>query len=150
MKAKFKYSAVFAALVMAITAMPAKAESHFNNLITKTSTQEFEIEGTEKIDSAQALQLQQDGVAFVDVRREIQYKLAHVPGAINLEVNTMLTEQSLGEHVTKDQKVVFYCSDKTCYRSAKASAMAVSWGYTDVVYYAEGWAYWTARGYPRN
>jgi adenylate cyclase len=150
MNIKFNFSVVFAVLVMAISALPATSGSHFTSLITETSTGEFEIEGAEKVDSAQAFQLLQDGVAFVDVRREIQFKLAHVPNAINLEVNTMLTEQSLGEHVAKDQKVVFYCSDKKCYRSATASAMALSWGYTDVVYYAEGWSVWTARGYPRN
>lgn len=150
MKIRLNFPMVVGALVIVMVAMPMEADSHFDSLWTKTSTGEFEIPGVEKVDSAQAHQLLQDGAIFVDVRREIQYKLAHVPGAINLDVNSMLSEQSLGEHVAKDQKVVFYCSDKTCYRSARASAMALSWGYTDVVYYAEGWVYWTARGYPRD
>lgn len=147
---KFNFPVVFVFFVMSVAVLPATSGSHFNSLITESSTGEFEVDGAEKIDSAQAFQLLEDGVAFVDVRREIQFNLAHIPDAINLEVNTMLTEQALAEHISKDQKVVFYCSDKTCYRSARASAMALSWGYTDVVYYAEGWVFWTARGYPRD
>lgn len=144
------FSTIIMAFAVAFTTGPALSDSHHLDLMTKLGNGEYEIAGAEKIDSEQAFQLQQEGAAFVDVRRESSFKLAHIPDAINLDVNSMLTQESLGEHVAKDQKVVFYCSDKTCYRSARASAMALTWGYTDVWYYAEGWAFWSAKGYPRN
>ena len=53
MKIKFNFPIDFTTLVMAITAMPAQAGSHFNTLITESTGGEFEIDGAEKVDSAQ-------------------------------------------------------------------------------------------------
>ena len=128
----------------------AQSSTDFMTLITETSSGEFDVEGAVEVDHAGALELHNAGVAFIDVRREIQYKLGHIAGATSLELNTQLSETSLAEHFSLDQTLVFYCSDAKCYRSAQASAKAITWGYTDVVYYSSGWSMWLAKGYPRE
>ena len=140
---------VFAIVFALLASNSVVAQDDWKGLITRTETG-FSVEGAEKVDAPHALELLEADETFVDVRRSTQYKLAHIPGAINLDVNTALDEQSLSEHVTKDQTVVFYCSDAGCDRSARASAMAVSWGYENVVYFADGWSTWIANDYPRN
>lgn len=140
---------VFALVIVIAAAFAAQAQEAWQSLLSESESG-FVIEGARKVDAPQALELMQAGATFVDVRRSTQYSLAHIPGAINLDVNSALTEQSLAEHATKDQILVFYCSDVGCDRSARASAMAVSWGYTDVIYYAQGWSVWIANDYPRD
>ena len=136
-------------LFLLLMSLGAAAQEDWKALITKTGT-EYSVEGAEKVDAPRALELMEAGETFVDVRRSIQFNLAHIPGAINLDINSALNQQSLSEHVAKDQMVVFYCSDFGCDRSARASAMAVSWGYESVVYFAGGWSTWIAKNYPRN
>ncbi len=142
---KFALS-VFLVLLMPVNAF---AQDDWKGLISQTDAG-FNVDGADKVDAPQALELMEAGETFVDVRRSTQYNLAHIPGAINLDVNSALNEQSLSEHATKEQIVVFYCSDAGCDRSVRASAMAVSWGYENVVYYADGWSAWIASDYPRN
>lgn len=137
-------------LTILFFATPMAAQEDWKALITKTGAGTFEIDGAQTIDMEKALRCLNGGVQFVDVRRATQFSIAHIPGAVNLDVNGDLTEESLSNHVDKDQKVVFYCSDAQCFRSANASAMAVTWGYTDVLYYADGWSKWIANDYPRN
>lgn len=141
---------ILSLMAILFLATPMAAQEDWKNLITKSGAGTFEIEGAEKVDPEQALALLNEGVQFIDVRRATQFSMTHIPDAINLDVNGALTEESLSSHVGKDQKVVFYCSDAGCYRSANASAMAISWGYSDVVYYADGWSAWIANNYPRD
>jgi adenylate cyclase len=126
----------------------AQSNSDYAALIGKTNSGEFKVEGAIKVDHAAALELHSAGVAFIDVRSESQYKQGHISGATSLELSTKLSKISMAEQFSLNQKLVFYCSDAWCYRSARASAKAITWGYTDVVYYSEGWSIWLAKGYP--
>lgn len=141
---------LMALLLASITTVGAQNSQDFASLVTKTQDSEFDIKGAVKIDRKRAFELNQQGVTFVDVRRAIQHQTGHIPGAISLELKSMLTPENLAKHIAKDQMVVFYCSDRQCYRSAHASAKAISWGYTNVLYYADGWSGWLAAGYPRG
>lgn len=126
----------------------AQSETNYTSLMSKNAQSEFDVRDARKIDHAEARELLEAGAAFVDVRRTLQYKLGHIPGAIGLELTAAFTAESLAEHVGKDETVVFYCSDAKCYRSAQASAKAVTWGYSKVVYFAGGWSTWLANGHP--
>lgn len=144
----FKFLAVATSLLLFSTA--GLAQDEWTSLVHKNEAAEFDVEGARKVDHSKALNLLENGAAFVDVRRDIQYRTGHIPGAVGLELKSALTEDSLLIRFTKDQQIVFYCSDKQCYRSAHASAMALSWGFTDVAYFAGGWTAWIGHDYPRN
>ena len=79
----------------------AQSNSDFMALVSETSSGEFDVEGAVEVDHAEALELHKAGVVFVDVRREIQYNLRHIAGAIGLELKSQLSEQSLAEQVAK-------------------------------------------------
>lgn len=128
----------------------ADTASNYRDLVTKTDSGEFEVEGAMTIGHEEALEFLNKGSVFVDARRTVQYNAGHIPGAINLELNSKMTEENLSEVASKDECIVFYCSDKWCHRSANASAMAISWGYTKVAYFADGWLKWDVQKYPRE
>jgi len=44
--------------------------------------------------------------------------------------------------------IVIYCNGEDCLRSAKASKMAIGWGFTKIYYYRDGFPAWKKAGYP--
>jgi rhodanese-related sulfurtransferase len=118
-----------------------------NSLIT-IEPGAFTVEGATKIDVDTAWELHQAGVLFVDARTADFFRLGHIPGAVLLDATSSLTEESLAEHAEKDQQVVFYCEYPRCFRSAVGSAKAVAWGFTKVLYFADGTEAWEKAGLP--
>ena len=107
-----------------------------------------EIAGATTIDAAAAKTMLDRGVPFVDVRSDEDWSLGYIPGAVHLDSDDAFGEESLIAVASKDQAVVIYCMGPRCLRSSQASAKAVSWGFTRVRYFREGFPAWTAAGYP--
>ena len=66
---------------------------------------------------------------FVDVRPPEIYREGHVPGAINIPLDT-LEQNAENKLPNKDAKISVYCQDGE--RSAKGAAILRSIGYTNV------------------
>jgi rhodanese-related sulfurtransferase len=106
------------------------------------------VAGATTIDTAQAKALFEKRAVFVDLRKEFEYDAGRIPGAYNMFINTAFKQDALAAKVKKDDPVVFYCNGPKCPHSAKASEMALSWGYTKVSYYRDGLPGWKAAGNP--
>ena len=107
-----------------------------------------EIPGAKTITSAEAKALFDKGVAFVDVRKDSDWEAGRIPGAVQLELKKVLSEDSLSAAVGKDQEVVIYCNGEKCMRSSKACEQAVAWGFAKVYYFRDGFPAWEAAAYP--
>ncbi len=123
----------------------AQAQTDWLTLVTGSGSSGFEVEGATKIDVSTAKTLHDREVTFIDVRSTRRWKQGHIPGASNLYV---ITEAALMEIVDKDEEVVFYCGGADCSLSPNACARALTWGYENVYYFAEGKPGWEAAGYP--
>jgi len=106
------------------------------------------VAGATTVSVDEAVELFDAGVVFVDVRKDSDFDAGRVPGAVHLDVNSALTEASLGEYVAKTEPVVFYCNGHSCLRSSEATEMAVSWGYEEVYYMRDGYPSWEEAGFP--
>lgn len=115
-------------------------------LVVETEQGEFQVQGVERIDVERAYELFLQEAVFVDLRNVWRYEISHIQGAIGLELKSQFSEEELAKHVLKDQLVVFYCNHSACPRSAIASAMALTWGYSQVFYFADGWSAWSGKG----
>ncbi len=104
--------------------------------------------GVPKVDAATVKAFSERGVAIIDVRDAGSYGRGHIPGAVHLDLNMDLTEETLSRVVDKDDEVVFHCWGPVCGYSAMACAKARLWGYTKVHYFAGGFPAWKAAGYP--
>ena len=107
-----------------------------------------QVEGTITTSLQQAKTLFDEGVVFVDVRNVRLYTKKHIPGAYHLDLKNGFEEEALAAIVKRDQPVVIYCSGVKCSRSYKASATAVSWGFSKVHYFRGGIVAWKNAGYP--
>ena len=84
-----------------------------------------------------------DDFKLVMVLDELAYKMAHIPGSLN--VNTMEQAQGL---ITQDDEIVVYCHDENCPASQAAYPMLVSHGFTNVYRYPGEIRDWQETGYP--
>lgn len=106
------------------------------------------IAGATTVDTAKAKALFDNGILFLDVRKDKDWDAGRVPDAIHIELKKKLTEESMAKEVKKDEEVVIYCNGEKCMRSSKASAKAVGWGFSKVYYYRDGFPAWKAAGHP--
>ena len=116
--------------------------------LVRDSAGEYSVEGVVKIDAATAKSLHDQGAVFVDVREAPQFNRGHIPSAVNLELSSALSKESLLGVAAKDDEIVFSCVGKYCPFSAYACAKAKIWGFTQVNYFAGGFPAWKAAGYP--
>jgi len=103
---------------------------------------------TTYVDATQAKALFDKGVIFLDVRSDKDWNAGRIPDAVHIELKKQFNEASMGKEIQKNQEVVIYCNGEKCLRSAKASAKAVTWGYTKVYYFRDGFPAWKAANYP--
>jgi adenylate cyclase len=116
--------------------------------LVRDSAGEYSVEGAVKADAATAKGLHERGAVFVDVREAPPFNGGHIPSAVNLELSSALSKESLLQVAAKTDEVVFACSGKYCPYSAYACAKAIIWGFTRVYYFAGGFPAWKAAGYP--
>lgn len=82
---------------------------------------------------------------FIDCREPKEYKMGHVPGAINIPRG--LLEFKIDKKVPdKNQNIVMYC--KTGGRSCLSSCTLCRMGFKNVKSMAGGWKAWEKAGYP--
>ncbi len=86
------------------------------------------------------------GYLFVDVREPDEFKMGHIPGAVNIPRG--LVEFRIGAQVqeNKDAKIVLNC--KTGGRSALATQSLKKLGYKNLLNMDGGWTAWEGAGYP--
>lgn len=106
------------------------------------------VPGATTISTGKAKALFDSQVLFVDVRSASRYAEGRIASAINLELEDTLTKEALEKVAAKDTPIVFYCDGISCGRSAIAAKIALSWGFTSVYYYREGFPVWNRAGFP--
>ncbi len=132
-------------------AAPAREGFDFKALVSQRfaeNRQIYDVKGVPKVNAATVKAFSERGVAIIDVRDAGSYGRGHIPGAVHLDLNMDLTEETLSRVVDKDDEVVFHCWGTVCGYSAMACAKARLWGYTKVHYFAGGFPAWKAAGYP--
>jgi rhodanese-related sulfurtransferase len=136
---KYLISILFLVAAFAVSSAPAAHAAAFSP---------DTVSGTTTVDAAAAKALFNQGVPFVDVRKDSDWDAGRIPGAEHLELKKVFDEAKLAEIAGKDQEVVIYCNGPKCMRSSEACAKAVSWGFKKVYYFRGGFPEWAAADYP--
>ncbi|MEO5373754.1 MAG: rhodanese-like domain-containing protein [Alphaproteobacteria bacterium] len=106
------------------------------------------VPGAVTVDAAKAKELFDKGAAFIDPRKDADWDAGRIPGAHHLELDKVLTKDSLAKAAKPDDPVVFYCNGAKCMVSPKAIAQAVEWGWKKIYFFRTGFPAWKAAGYP--
>src|SRR5262245_40037445 len=88
-------------------------------------------------------------VVIIDARDAPEYAAGHIPGAINMPFDEVITDTARLEAFDQQGKpILIYCGGVTCELSMKLGYALVAAGKTKVLVYTGGWPEWTAMQYP--
>ena len=84
------------------------------------------------------------GFLLIDVLPKEMFDLDHIPGARNVPLDAADFVQAVAHHASgsRNRRVILYCAGPGSDASARAAAMLVAGGFTDVLDYAGGLAAW--------
>jgi rhodanese-related sulfurtransferase len=102
---------------------------------------------------------QSTGAVLIDTRVAAEYAEGHIKGAISVpyrEKSDKAVSFDPGQDEfnlaklppNKAAAVVMYCNGPECWKSFKASTVAMKAGYTNILWYREGFPNWKAKGMP--
>jgi rhodanese-related sulfurtransferase len=100
----------------------------------------------EEIDRIELQRLQAAGrVTIVDARHEESYLAGHIPGAINLPVDSETEDmRRIMRNVPTEVPIVVYCQSRNCPYVDLLTAGLRSDGYKHLLIYRGGWFDWSA------
>ncbi len=109
------------------------------------------IEGSKLVNAEQLIQVVDEvkGLIIVDSRIPGDRKQGYIEGSLSLpDVETNCDSLAKVLPGGKAGPVLFYCNGVKCGRSAKAVAIALKCGYTNIYWFRGGFEEWLAKGYP--
>jgi len=115
--------------------------------------------GTKLVAADDVVKLQASGATVIDVRVASEYAEGHIKGALSVPYReksdkAVTFDASQDEFnlaklpPAKDAAIVIYCNGPECWKSFKASTLAVKGGYTNIYWYREGFPNWKSKGLP--
>lgn len=137
---------------------PTKREE-FAALSSLLNTTPKELAGAHLIDAKQASDMIAKGVTVIDARNETEYVDGHIKGALLVPYQEVSAKE-VGFDAAEDKfdlaklpqdkntAMLLYCDGTPCWKSYKASVVALRNGYKNVYWFRGGYPEWKAAGYP--
>ncbi len=119
-----------------------------NSFASGSKLSPVEVEWATTVTTAEAKQMFDDGVLFIDTRKDKYFVEGHISNAVGLSTKEAFSEEALSKIIKKSDKAVFYCHGIYCPASSTAIQRAVIWGYSNLYYYREGIYGWKEAGFP--
>jgi rhodanese-related sulfurtransferase len=118
-----------------------------------------QLSGAKVVSADQVKKMIDAGVAVIDTRVANEFAEAHIKGAQSIpykeksakSVDFDPSQDSFNVaklNTDKNAPVVFYCNSGECWKSYKASVVAVKAGYKNVHWFRGGFPEWKSKGYP--
>lgn len=153
-KTKRKFLSVsIGAFVAAAVSMPTLAQK------VPTPITPASLAGAKVIDAKEAKKIQDAGGVLYDTRIKSEFSERTLAGAISLpygeksthaiDFDSSLDKLDLAKlPENKNTAVVFFCNGPACWKSYKASVLAMKAGHKNVYWFREGMPQWAKEGLP--
>lgn len=114
------------------------------------------LSGTSQIPSNSPLQIdfpvvykiwKQKQAVFVDARSAAHFRHGHIPGAINVPINRIVTHLK-DFPADKETPLITYCGSITCPNAYQLMNVLLGHGYKDIRFFPRGLRGWQALGHP--
>jgi rhodanese-related sulfurtransferase len=115
--------------------------------------------GAKVVTADDVAKAQAAGATLVDARVAAEYSDGHIKGAINVPYREK-SDKSVNFDATQDDfnlsklpgdkaaSLVIYCNGPECWKSFKASTVAIKAGYKNILWYREGFPNWKSQERP--
>lgn len=156
--ALLKYGEVEANARKKMVFSPTKREE-FAAVASMLNTTPKELAGAQVIEAKQASDLIAKGVTVVDARNEAEYLDGRVKGAVLIPYHEVSAKEIGFDAVDdkfdlaklpqdKNAAILLYCDGTPCWKSYKASILAIRGGYKNIFWFRGGFPEWKEAGYP--
>ena len=126
--------------VNAASSMPqAQLSDEIDRFLTALPSDYYAIANTDALKSI----VKRDNAALIDVRQPSEYSSGHIPNAINIPLQTLVTNL---DKIPGDRPVILYCA--TGYRTAMGVMTLQMLGHTNVRAFPPSIQGWKAAGEP--
>lgn len=137
---------------------PTKREE-FAAISSMLNTTPKELAGAQVIEAKQASDMVAKGVTVIDARAEQEYQEGHIKGALLIPYHEVSAKE-VGFDATEDKfdlaklpqdksaAMLLYCDGTPCWKSYKASVLAIRNGWKNVYWFRGGYPEWKTAGYP--
>jgi len=110
----------------------------------------LEVPGAKSVNVQQVKELWMQGVLCIDPRSNADWDAGRIPGALHMvskspEYNADTALAATGRF---DAPIVAYCNAENCLRAADLARDLVSWGFSNVYYFRDGFPAWKNAKYP--
>jgi len=86
---------------------------------------------------------------IIDAREPAEYADGHIPGAVNMPYDQVVTDpERLEKFDAGGKPIIVYCGGGTCELSMNLGFALVNAGQKKVLVYTGGWPEWSTSGYP--
>jgi ArsR family transcriptional regulator len=130
-------------VVSALSALRAIAERNMAEVREVVRSYFDDPDAMETVSRAELVRRLRDGTAMLlDVRPEDEYRVGHLPGAVNMTLSALRVRMA---NLPKDREIVAYCRGPYCVLAFEAVKMLRRRGY-NVRRLADGFPEWKAAG----
>lgn len=137
MKYAFSLSLVFALLVLG---KPVVA-----------SVSPTQVSGAQSVNVDEVKELWMKGALCIDPRSQSDWEAGRIPGALHMMTRSEYYTPETVLRFTNgryDAPIVAYCNAENCLRAAHLAEDLVSWGFTNVYYFRDGFPAWRNSAFP--
>ncbi len=140
-------------------AFVAAQREEFAAVASTLNTTPKDLPGARVIDAQQAAALQNQGVVVIDARNAEEYANGHIKGSVWVPY-AEVSAKEVGFNPAEDRfdlsklpqdkgtRIALYCDGTPCWKSYKASTLAIRNGYRNVYWFRGGFPEWKAAGMP--
>ncbi len=118
-----------------------------------------ELAGTKLVSAEEVVKAKSAGAPVIDTRVAAEYAEGHIAGALSIpyrEKSAKTVNFDAGQDEfnlakmpsDKAAPVVIYCNGPECWKSFKASTVALKAGYTNILWYRGGFPDWKSKNMP--
>ena len=148
---------------MRLNSIPKMAAALFVGILISGMAQAADtpaaLAGAKLVAADDVVKAQSTGAVTIDTRVASEYADGHIKGALNVPYREK-SEKTVNFDASQDEfnlaklpadkaaPVVIYCNGPECWKSFKASTVAMKGGYTNVLWYREGFPQWKSKGLP--
>lgn len=122
----------------------------FSSFVQAAKVSPTEVSGAKSVNAQQVKELWMQGVLCIDPRSKADWEAGRIPGALHMmtkseSYNAQTVLREVGRY---DAPIVSYCNAESCLRAADLARDLVSWGFTNVYYFRDGFPAWKNAKYP--
>lgn len=133
-------------IIIVLATCSAFLSNAFSDHAFKLSYKPVKLEQGTFLVAEDALQLfRRREAIFIDSRRESEYALGHIKGAINIPFNTSrIQKMKLLQKISKEKNIIVYCGTASCKTAERLAGEMSFLGFQNVTILADGFENWPA------